>query len=135
MLYLFYNADLLDATNDSALGGSSIRYVDDVCIIINGPSVEENISILARMHEQAIVSAQQHASVFNLKKYQPIHFGPQRQKTPLVVPGHELVLTEETAVYLGVTLDWKLNWAAHLEALEEKINKRLAAINALASST
>ncbi|MCJ1264915.1 hypothetical protein MMC22_004790, partial [Lobaria immixta] len=54
MLYLFYNANLLDATNDLALGSSSIGYVDDVCIIISKPSVDENISVLAQMHERAI---------------------------------------------------------------------------------
>ena len=69
------------------------------------------------------------------KKVSANLFWAPKAKTSLVVPGHELVLAEETAVYLEVTLDWELNWAAHLEALVGKTRERLAAISALASST
>ena len=136
ILYLFYNADLLDACNDPATGGSGLGYVDDVCMIVSSPSVEENLRIMRQLHEQTLLWARRHSSVFNSIKYQLIHFGSEWMNNPLIVPNHDSpVEAKETAKYLGVTFDWGLNWTAHLEALEIKTSKRLGAISALAGST
>lgn len=65
-----------------------------------------------------------------------MHFGPTFSTAALEIPSHEHpVEAKETALYLGIIFDWKLTWNAHLEQMEAKTSKRLAAISCLAGST
>jgi retron-type reverse transcriptase len=52
ILFLFFIADLLDATNDIALRVSAIRFVDDIHVLTYGDSTEQNCRTLERIHER-----------------------------------------------------------------------------------
>ena len=82
ILYLFYNADLLDiAIDEDRLRHRLVTgYINDISIIINGRTTEEITKILAMLHKRAEKQANQHALVFALQKYELIHFILLRKK-------------------------------------------------------
>jgi hypothetical protein len=71
ILYLVYNADLLDIRIGDALVTS---YIDDVAIMIEGGSTALNNSVLTAIHQKAADWAEMHALVFAPQKYKLIHF-------------------------------------------------------------
>ena len=73
ILYLFYNADLLDICsnpNDRAATGG---FVDDVNILTYGTSTEANCRTLERIHRGCEKWAKRHDSEFAPAKYELIH--------------------------------------------------------------
>ncbi len=51
ILYLFYNADLLEACNNLRLRTSVTEFVDDVSILIYSTSTKENCRNIEKMYE------------------------------------------------------------------------------------
>ena len=76
ILYLFYNADLLDITidKDGLRHGLVIGYINNTSIMVNGRNTEEIIKTLLMLHERAEKWAHRHALVFALQKYELIYF-------------------------------------------------------------
>lgn len=92
--------------------------------------------MLKRLHDRAQVWAHHHSSIFNLNKYQLIHFSQSNCDTPLDLPGLEAPIKAMDAVkYLEIYFDRKLSWEAQLEHIEEKTSHRLKAISSLGNST
>lgn len=148
ILYLFYNADLLEIAHDEEeLADSLITgYVDDTAMLVSGESTEETCQKLAALHKKAERWASTHASVFSPKKYKLIHFvhKQDRRKINNRDRALKLELNDSTsfeiqpvksARYLGVILDEHLTWIPHLEQLEEKIAESIKALQAIAGST
>ena len=73
VLYLFYNADLIEECQDEQLRTWTVGYIDDVSIITVGESTESNCRRLATVHERCNRWEAQHASRFNLSKHNLIH--------------------------------------------------------------
>ena len=72
ILYLFYNADLIEAckTDDT----EAVGYIDDVSILAIGPSAPSNCKTLKRIHAKAEDWATKHGSKFAPAKYELVHF-------------------------------------------------------------
>ena len=51
-LYLFYNADLVEALIDASLSSMDLAYIDDVDIITSVMSAEENVAVLRQLHDR-----------------------------------------------------------------------------------
>jgi hypothetical protein len=90
ILYLFYNADLIQdcatLSGDLTTGG----WVDDVYLMATGRTEGQNIIKLQRACGKSIQWAKRRASVFDPKKYALIHFvppGAQTQQSMLAVEG------------------------------------------------
>ncbi len=98
ILYLFYNADLLEETTDNSLDAKSFGYIDDVAITVIGNSDAGNIEVLERLHDRAQTWARRHSSIFNPTKYQLIHFSPSDCDTLLDLPGLEIPIKAMDAV-------------------------------------
>jgi len=138
MLYLFYNADLLEEATrgnpDTATGG----WVDDIYFFTRGPTTEHNCNTLLRMHGRAERWSATHGSKFDMKKYQLIHFtrSPKRfnTKQSLDLPGANIESTAQVR-YLGITLDQPLRWWPHIKHVQAKTSISIAALASLARST
>ena len=77
ILYLFYNADLLEALTDETLDSVATGYIDDVGVTITDVRPEENNRKLAILNGRAMDWARKHSSIFEFDKYQLVHFqGP-----------------------------------------------------------
>ena len=74
ILYLFYNADLLNINNRSDLQAVTASWIDDVGFTVSGVSTEANCQVLQTLHVEAETWAHRHALVFALSKYELIHF-------------------------------------------------------------
>ena len=136
ILYMFYNADLLEETTDNNLDAKGFGYIDDVAITVTGNSDTGNVEVLQMLHDRAQTWARRYSSIFNPAKYQLIHFSPQDCNAPIELTGLETPIKAMDAVkYLGIYFDRKLSWEAQLEYIEEKTSHRLKAINSLGSST
>ena len=80
IIYLFYNADLLEACSEPSTYSTSIGYIDDMAILAIEDTAEENCQTLAAIHERAKTWAFKHAFIFAEDKYELIHF--MRSHTP-----------------------------------------------------
>ena len=75
ILYLFYNADLADICR--CKGHLAPTFIDDVSVLVSGPTAQANCETLKELHGDIQSWADTHASQFGLEKYKLIHFWPQ----------------------------------------------------------
>jgi ribonuclease HI len=134
-LYLFYNADLIEACKTE--NTEAVGYVDDASILAIGPTSQHNCKTLKKIHRKAEQWAKQHGSQFAPKKYELVHFtrDPKISITHALRLPHATIEASPSCRYLGVQMDSRLRWDYHREIVEAKATKRLSALSALASST
>ncbi|KAJ5809035.1 reverse transcriptase [Penicillium pulvis] len=143
ILYLLYNADLLEDCQTRSGDLSTIGWVDDVGFMATGKMERHTISKLERACEKARIWARRHASVFDPKKYSLIHFVPPERKHEgqsfLLVEGqdglHNIIFPEQAARYLGFWLDPQLTFSHHHEKAVMKGSISIQALRSLAGST
>lgn len=135
ILYLFYNADLLEAckTQDT----EAVGYIDDASILAVGPSAPHNCKTLKKIHRKAEDWARKHGSEFAPAKYELVHFtrDPRANSTHALRLPHATIPASSSCRYLGIQMDTKLRWDDHREKVEARATKRLSALSALASSS
>jgi ribonuclease HI len=135
ILYLFYNADLIEACKTE--NTEAVGYIDDASILAVGPTAQRNCKTLKAIHQKAEKWARQHGSQFAPAKYELVHFtrDPRKNTThPLRLP-QATIDASPSCRYLGVQMDTRLRWDYHREKIEANATKRLSALSALASST
>lgn len=145
ILYLFYNADLIEAcktgqqddVDSHTCETEAIGYIDDVSILAIGPTTPRNCKTLKTIHRKAEEWAQKHGSQFAPAKYELIHFTrkPGCNITHSLRLPHATIKASRSCRYLGVQLDTGLRWDYHRDKIEASATKRLSALSALASST
>ena len=69
VLYLFYNADLLETCENIRLRTSATGFVDDVNILTHSSSTEQNCIALKSIHTACEEWAKRHGSSFSKKKF------------------------------------------------------------------
>jgi Reverse transcriptase (RNA-dependent DNA polymerase) len=79
ILFLFYNADLIDKCNEGHTRAQAIGFVDDVNILASSHSTKENCRILKEMHEKCIGWARGHGARFVPDKYKLLHLSRKRK--------------------------------------------------------
>jgi hypothetical protein len=138
ILYLFYNADLLESCENSSLRTSPLGFVDDINILTYGNSTEENCRVLERTHGACESWAKSHGSKFNTGKYELIHFTrtPKRfnMEAKVKIAGQEIEPAADIRI-LGVRLDTALKWGAQLKAIEKQSTRTLNALKSITGST
>jgi hypothetical protein len=138
ILFLFFIAELLDATNNEGLRTSSIGFVDDVHILTYSASTERNCATLERIHQQCEIWANKHGAQFAPEKYQLIHFAKRpklfNMTAPLRIGQIHRVATDNMRV-LGVQVDTKLKWGPHLAKIVQKHSTQSFAIDRISTST
>ena len=159
VLYLFYNADLLEDCTEPDNHVQTIGHLDNVAIMVMGDSAEENVEQLHRIHEtKAQAWATKHASVLVPARYQLMHFYPPwgkdqdlgEDQSPdiiedddqgeygrgpaLELPGHTIRPLKHLN-HLELIFDQRLAFDTHVNHLEAECSKRLALFNAPAAST
>jgi ribonuclease HI len=139
ILYLFYNADLLEIGSRPDLNMCTSGYIDDVAILVSSRTTEENCRRLKQVHAECEAWARKHASMFALSKYTLLHLTKKPKDFDL---NQELELGEgrtikptRQAKYLGFTLDTSLLWNSHLESLRVKAHNSLKMLSRITGST
>jgi exonuclease III len=138
ILFLFFIADLLDATNDIALRVSAIGFVDDIHVLTYGDSTERNCRTLERIHERCEEWANKHGAQFAPEKYELIHFAKRPKSFNMAVTlkiGQIQKVAMDNVRVLGVQVDTKLKWGPHLAKIAQKHASQSPAIDRISAST
>ena len=133
ILFLLYSTPLfnfLSKTLDGARSRSGsgmnydVGYHDDICTLVVSKSFKTNNSLLKRVHDRCNTWANNFDAKFEPSKYKIMHFTRRRGKKLKCT--HEVpnikdidkstALVKEVKV-LGVVLDQKLTWSAHISAV------------------
>ena len=78
ILFLFYNAELLECCTNPLRGVGCLGFVDDVTLIAWGSSTEDNCKQLTDAHSQCDWWAKRHGAQFAPEKYELMHFTRRR---------------------------------------------------------
>ena len=137
ILYLFYNADLLEESLDISLSITPMGFVDDISLLTFSETTIRNVRNLKKAYRKCLNWARSHGSRFNPEKSELIHFIGRKRgayDTPITLEG-EKIKPSKTIRLLGVYLDRGLTYKAHFEALNTKIPKLLSALKSVTAST
>lgn len=138
ILYLFYNADLLENIN-SQPHACSLGYVDDIGILVTADTIEENCENLSLIHTETCEPwADTHGSKFSIAKYQLTHFTRRTSANvdyPLSLTSNHQIQPSSPIIYLGLAFDGKLRWNAQINRTKTKVLKSIGALASLAGST
>ena len=128
LLYILYNADLLDIP-DNQETEDAIGYVDDIALIAIGDNLEETTNRLTNLmtkNDGALQWSTSHNSKFEVNKSAVMHFSRKTTQDPitnaripltrpeLIIQGQPIKETL-TYKYLGIILDPYLNWKAQAQ--------------------
>lgn len=136
ILYLFYNADLIEI-NIKHIKVKTSSFINDVMLIADGANTKNTSKILAEAHKDCLDWAQKHRSKFAPKKYQLVHFSRKRNEDHRrnLVLGQHIIKAKPHSKFFGVRVDIKLNWREHINQVKEKVTKSIARLSKLAGST
>ena len=138
ILYLFYNADLLEICQRPGTNTSALGFVDDVNVLAYGKSTEENCRTLERIHRKCELWATRHGSVFAPDKYELIHLSRNPKKfnmTATIQIETNLIEPKTDIRVLGLQIDTKLKWGAHIRKTQEKMTSQSLALTKISAST
>ena len=136
IIYLFYNADLLNTCLDLSLRTDATGFVDDVNILAYGGSATNNCRAIEIIHKRCEKWAQKHDSKFCPEKYELIHFSRTNKSPQAAVKLRDVQLQpKENVRILDVRLDRKLRFRVHFHTLEIKAASALKALYAITGST
>jgi hypothetical protein len=138
ILYLFYNADLLEDCESISLRTSPIGFVDDVNILTYGLTTQGNCQTLERVHKACETWAKRHGSKFNPGKYELIHLTrtPKKFNMEASVAINDKEIKPSSSVrILGVRIDSALKWQAQLKAVDAHATRMLTALKSITAST
>ena len=141
ILYLFYNADIADICRHK--GHLAPTYIDDVSVLVKGPTAQANCETLREIHTEIQQWAITHASEFGVDKYQLMHFWPNKRIMKKARDnnldaeldlGTHVVKPTKKARLLGINFDPGLEWTAHIQSLEAKATMKLNGLACCAGS-
>jgi hypothetical protein len=135
ILYVFYNANLIDWCINSQTDIIAADFIDDINILVMKNSIEENVLSLKTIHvESCMIWAHQHDSLFVSIKYELIHFrrlfASSDSKLILRIFDHQIVLFSKIK-YLEMMMNNQLIWKHHLKHLKEKSINKLSILTIL----
>lgn len=137
ILYLFYNADLLEICASSSSHITAGGFIDDTVLLATSPSTAENCEKLKKTHRLCVNWAKKHASKFDTTKYQLVHLSRKQNtdisKDLLLDDGH-IIKAQKSEILLGVEIDNQLKWRTHLDRIKIRASKSITALSCLAGS-
>lgn len=138
ILYLFYNANLLEACDDIKLRTSFTGFVDDVNILTYEESMKRNCRVLDEIYDRCEQWSKTHGIKFSKTKHKLIHFTRTSKwfnmNASVELTKHQIDSKSDIRV-LKVQLDFKLRWAAHMRHVEAKLVIRQKALQTIIEST
>ena len=138
ILYLFYNADLIERLC-AASATNATGWIDDTGIIVVGKTPEGNCRRLEQLYQERCKPwAGQHASVFAPAKFELLHFSPRAGehdlKAEISLQGLTVSPGDSVRV-LGVRLDSHLTWSAQVGHVQQAAVKSINVLRGLGGST
>lgn len=138
ILYLFYNADLLEICASSSSHISAGGFIDNTVLLAISPSITQKYKLPKKMHKLCTNWANQYVSKFDPSKYQLFHLSRKRNtdiNKDLVLDNGYLIKAQKSGILLGIEIDNQLKWKLHLEQIKIRVSKHITALFCLAGST
>src|SRR5436190_10385734 len=137
VLFLIYIRFLL--SERSNISERILSYVNDVDLAVSSKSIEENCQLLQKLAEDLLLDSKQNCMQFDVDKTELIHFHSKRSfdlKNELysVKVGETVFQPKELVKYLGIWLDSKLSFKAHVEKKIASAQKILMQIERLSNT-
>jgi len=134
LLYMYYNAELLEVPKINELG---LGFIDDIAYGVQGKSGKDNAERLKHMLEMAERWRIMHGARFETTKYVLVHYTRRRNietTTPIQI-ADTLIQPSQDAKYLGVIFDKQLRFKLHIQHITKKSFKFAIAMSRIAKST
>ncbi len=138
ILYVFYNANLINWCINSQVDIIETDFIDDINILMMNDSVEKNVLTLKSIHvELCMIWAHQHDSLFVSTKYELIHFKRLSAQSDLElilrIFDHQIAFASKCK-YLEIMMNNQFIWKHHLKHLNEKSTSKLNILSTLIES-
>jgi len=136
LLYMYYNADLLDITTRRE-GAISLGFIDDIVYGVEGFLDLGNTRKLKGILTEAEEWRKKHGAQFETSKYILVHFtrNPKRSaKASITINGFAVKASTE-AKYLGVIFDQQLRFKTHLQYVVKKGTSAALTLSSIAKCT
>ena len=130
LLYMYYNADLLDIPKDREMG---LGFIDDIVYGVQGDTDKANARKLKLMLKKAEEWRKKHGAQFETSKYVLVHYTRNYRKATkasITINGTTVEPSGE-AKYLGVIFDQKLNFKSHLQYISKKGTNAAMALSSI----
>ena len=135
ILFIIYLKPLFDALEKHDLPLQFPSYMDDVAIIATGKSAVANVKLLERAAAITFEWAAANAVAFDDSKSELIHFTRSRRPLQtLQLPNGTVVQPAPVLRWLGVFLDSKLNFKAHVATKVAAAQRALAGLLRLSNT-
>lgn len=138
ILFLFFNAPLIEACAKAKIPVQVGGFVDDIHLLAYSKSTETNCRWLEQAHKICLRWAKTHGATFAPQKYELVHLS----RTPKKFNMEETVRFNSTEILpsasirvLGLHIDTKLRWGPHIAQIKAKATTQVRAIKCLAGST
>ncbi len=124
ILYLFYNANLLEACDDIKLRTSFTDFVNDINILIYKEFMKCNCKVLSKIYDKCKQWSKMHDIKFLITKHKLIHFTRIfkwfNMKVDVKLTKHQIDLKSNIKV-LRIQLNFKLRWVIHMYYVKAKL--------------
>ena len=137
ILYFFYNANLLEICNKPDTNTITIGFINNVNMLAYSTSTEENCRTLERLYKECERWATKHGSVFAPNKYELIHLAKNSKNfnmTTTISIALETVKPKTDIKGLGLQIDCKLKWSAHIQQVQKRITSQTLVLTKLTAS-
>ena len=133
LLYMFYNADLLDIPQHR---GTSLGFIDDIVFGVEGHSDRGNVNKLRAILREAEEWRKKHGVQFEPSKYVLVHYTRNRRLATdaAITIGDVIVKPSNEAKYLGVIFDQELRFKSHLQNVVKKGTNAALALTSIAKA-
>lgn len=141
VLFILYIASLYKQLKEKHPCLAIAGFADDTNLLAFGREPETNVRQLEAAWETCLKWASTRGMAFAAEKSELIHFNKGRRQWSnqlnLARPGGGTSSVKPTASarFLGVWLDWKLNWKVHQGAVERKMKTQTYALTRIATKT
>ena len=128
LLFLIYVNDMKNSSSILKF----IQFADDTTILFNCSKFDVLKSTLEAEGNKVVEWLVANKLLINLTKTQSMLFTFKRHKPLLSVKLNDIVINEqENVTFLGVVIDHKLNWKAHISHICSKVSKSIAILRLL----
>ena len=140
ILFLFYLTNLFKDLKPSLLTPQlrSPSFIDDIALIVTGPSEEANSKALERAARKAWSWAADNVIVFDDPKTELMHFHNKTcqhtSNAPVTLPNGTVIYPAQHLRWLGVWLDRKLSFNYHVQQKTAAATRALNMISRLSNS-
>ena len=141
VLFILYIASLYKQLKEKHPHIAIVGFADDTNLLAFGREPQANVRQLEAAWETCLQWADTRGMAFAPEKSELIHFNRGRKqwtdRLDLAQPGRGTSPVRPTgsARFLGIWLDWKLNWKAHLGAVKRKLSTQSYALSRIAAKT